>query len=431
LFAGVDHFWMYDFERIDGIDENVYAFTNASNGNHALVIFNNNFLETSGRIKGSVGQAIRAGKSKHLKRTDLSKVLHLTRNYNAYLKFRDQSTGLWFIRPVDELIYNGFSIHLQGYEHHVFLDFQLVISDENHDYGKLWAAIGQNGVPDIDNALEELVLQPVIAPWQQLMNKGYVDYLFSTIDNKKPVSNKITNEYASKIGDFLDGIKTICNINYGQSAIAATMMNRMLAYLELKKSLTLLSSPESKQVKGLSLSALEKINVPRWMKYALIGWIFLSDIGALVSTENGNEQTLSWIEQWHLGKALSETYVQSSLSRDESNSAFLAVKIAIKHHNWSKDLEQKTPKSLLREWLSDINVQSFLKVNRYNDILWYNREAFSNLLSLMELTALIQSQVNGTSNSVLAETLLTINAFLKQIVKLEKQSSYQVERLVN
>lgn len=431
LFAGVENFWMYDFERIDGIDENVYAITNASHGKHALVIYNNNFLETSGRIKGSVGQAVRAGKSKHVKRTDIAKVFHLTRNFNAYLKFRDQSTGLWFIRPVDELIYNGFSFHLQGYEHHVFLDFQVVISDENHDYGKLWSAIGQNGVPDIDMALEELVLQPVIAPWQQLMNKGFIDYLFSRINVVNPISNKITNEYTVKNGAFLTGICSINGISPDQSPITAKMVNRLLALIELKKSLNLLSSPESKQVKRLSTSVLEKFGEPKWMIFALTGWVFLSGIGTLVSKENGNELTLSWIDQWHLGKAFLDTCTHSSLTWEEANTAFLAMKIAIKHQNWTRDLQQKTPKALLREWLSDVNVQNFLKVNRYNDILWYNRDNFSNLVSLMELVALVESQINGRSDSVIAETLISINVYLRQLVKLDRQSAYQVEKLVN
>jgi hypothetical protein len=431
LFAGVDNFWMYDFERIDGLDENVYAFTNASHGKYALVVYNNNFLETSGRIKGSVGQAVRSGKSKHVKKTDVAKVFHLTRNYNAYLKFRDQSSGLWFIRPVDELIYNGFSFHLQGYEHHAFLDFQVVISDENHDYGKLWYAIGHNGVPDLDTALEELVLQPVIAPFMQLMDKGFVDYLYSRINNINPVSNKITSEFTAKIGEFLTGIDTINSISSNRSQVTVKMVNRLLAFLELKKSLTMLASPESKQVKRLAISALKKFETLNWIKNALTGWIFVSDIGDLISTENGIEQSLSWIDQWHLGKPFVNLCTQSALSWEESNSAFLAMKIAVKHQDWAKHLGQKSVKTLLREWLSDINVQSFLKVNRYNDILWYDREAFSNLLCLMELTALIQSQINGRSDSTLAETLISINVYVKQIMNLDKHSSYQVENLVN
>ena len=227
LFAGVDNYWMYDFERVDGIDENVYAFTNHYNGKNALVIFNNNFLETTGRIKGSVSQAVRVGKSKQIKRTDITKVFNLSRNFNAFLKFRDQSTGLWFIRPVDELIYNGFSIHLQGYEHHVFLDFQVVISDPVHDYGRLWSVLGQSGVPDLEFALEELVLQPVMTPWQQLMNKGYLDHLISRMQDGN-VTSQVKSEFKSKSSKFLDGIQNMAHVGGDNAKIINAMTNKLL-----------------------------------------------------------------------------------------------------------------------------------------------------------------------------------------------------------
>jgi len=49
----------------------------------------------------------------------------------------------------------------------------------------------------------------------------------------------------------------------------------------------------------------------------------------------------------------------------------------------------------------------------------------------MELVALVESQINGRSDSVIAETLISINVYLRQLVKLDRQSAYQVEKLVN
>ena len=430
LFAGVDNYWMYDFERVDGIDENVYAFTNQYNGKNALVIFNNNFLETTGRIKGSVSQAVRVGKSKQVKRTDITKVFNLSRNFNAFLKFRDQSTGLWFIRPVDELIYNGFSIHLQGYEHHVFLDFQVVISDPVHDYGRLWSVLGQSGVPDLDFALEELVLQPVMTPWQQLMNKGYLDHLISRMQDGN-VTSQVKSEFKSKSSKFLDGIRIMAHLDGDNTLILNSMTNKLLTLIGLQPALNAFAIPDSMQVKKIAGDVLSKLTQSDWLSSTLIAWVFLSEIGKLSHSDSTEEQVISWMDEWHLGKAFEDCLKHSSITSEASQSAFLALKIAIRHQDWLANLGDKSAKMLLKEWFSDIHVQQFLKVNRYNDILWYNRESFSDLLTLMQSIALIQAQVDGISNSLLAESLLATNEILKHIKVQDKKSNYQVMKLIN
>lgn len=431
LFAGVDHFWMYDFERVDGIDENVYAFSNEFNGKKALVIFNNNYLETTGRIKTSVSQAVRDGKTKRQKRTDISKVLGLSRNFNAYLKFRDQITGLWYIRPVDEILYNGFSIHLNGYEHHVFLDFQVLISDATHDFSRLWSVIGQNGVRNIDSALEELILQPVIAPWQQIINKGYVDFLLARMADEFTNSPQLRSEFITKVDHFLDGIQEITHNNIDKKTMTAIVANKMMSLIGFTSSHRALAFPGSKMVKKLAVQAIERYSSIKWLPIALISWVVLSEIRNISDHGMNRERTLSWIEEWHLGNAIEKTMKESGYSYEEIQSALLAVKIAVKNQTWLIDRNQQSVELLLKNWFSDINIQSFVHVNRYNDVLWYNRESFNELLTLLQITALIESQKEGTSSSAIAENLIQIDEIFKKIRSKVKQSGYQVLKLIS
>jgi len=137
------------------------------------------------------------------------------------------------------------------------------------------------------------------------------------------------------------------------------------------------------------------------------------------------------MDEWHLGKAFEESLKQLSFTPENSPSALLAVKIAIRHQSWLLDHGDKPAKLILKEWLSDINVQHYLKVNRYNDILWYNRESFSELLNLMQFISLIQSQKEGVSNALLAESLLASNDIIKEIRVKDKKSNYQVMKLIS
>jgi glycosidase len=431
LFAGVEHFWLYDFARADGVDENVFAFTNAHQGKRALVVYNNSFLETSGRLKTSASQAVRTGYTKQVKRTDIAKELELKRNFNAYLKFRDLNSSLWYLRPVDEVIYNGFSIHLNGYEHHVFSDFQVVLNDPNHDYGRLWSLIGQGGVPDIDIALEELTLQPVIAPWQQLMNKGYVEYLLKRMETAVPITQQLKPEFNIKMTHFLDGIAALTHATGNKTPILASAENKIAAIVGLKSTLKGLGLPGSKQVKKLASAALAKFDSERWLRVSLIAWAMTGEIGCLASAENCHEQSLSWSDEWHLGKALEETLKQMAFSTEEIQITLMSVRIASRHHSWLQELNGLPAKAILKDWLADPQIQYLLRVNRYNDILWYSREGFQTLVTLMQFVALLEAQKTGISASVLSEKLIELDAIFKQINALEKKSDYQVMKLVN
>ena len=185
------------------------------------------------------------------------------------------------------------------------------------------------------------------------------------------------------------------------------------------------------QVKKIAGDFLSKLIQSNWLSSTLITWVFLSEIGKLAQSEATEEQAISWMDEWHLGKAFEDCLNHSSITAESSQSAFLALKIAIRHQDWLANIGDKSAKMLLKEWFSDIHIQQFLKVNRYNDILWYNRESFGDLLTLMQAIALIQAQVEGISNSLLAESLLATNEILKQIKVQDKKSNYQVMKLIN
>lgn len=430
LFAGVDNFWMYDFQRADGIDENVYALTNYHNGKSALVIYNNNFLETSGSIKWSVQQAVKSGRSRTVKSIEVTKALRLSRKQNAFLTFRDQSTGLSFIRPLDQIFNEGFAFHLQGYEHHVFMDFQVVTSDASHDYSRLWSILGQKGVPDLLAALEELILQPVMSPWQQLMNPGYIQHLLSLMNEPEKRTEQDQKEFMQKSAGLLHGIQKLTGTSGEIAAMQNTMSSQFLAALTLQNTVASLSLPGSKQLRKIGVDMHGSFTAIKWLPYALMGWVFLSEIGTVIPGADAAETALSWIDEWRLARAIEETMSKDGCTPLEIQSAIQAIKIGIRHKDWYIDAGNESEKQLLRKWLSDSTIQNFLKVNRYNDILWYNREAFGELLTWLQAMALVEGQKKLLASSTVAETLLGTHETMKKYKALDKKSGYQVMKLI-
>ncbi|HBF41505.1 MAG TPA: alpha-amylase, partial [Anaerolineaceae bacterium] len=104
LFAGVEHFWLFDFYLPGGaVDENVYAYTNAHGVDRTLVIYNNRLNQTDGWIHLSASQLMREGSQKKMNRTTLADQLIQDDHSGDYLIFRDQMSGLQFLRPCSQI----------------------------------------------------------------------------------------------------------------------------------------------------------------------------------------------------------------------------------------------------------------------------------------------------------------------------------------
>jgi hypothetical protein len=69
------------------------------------------------------------------------------------------------------------------------------------------------------------------------------------------------------------------------------------------------------------------------------------------------------------------------------------VKILTAQHDWCR-IAETGPESayrVLQTWLKDEEVHRYLGVNRYQDILWFNKESFDELLWWMYMAGAVQA----------------------------------------
>ena len=155
IFSEVDNFKFYDFHISNNeINENVYAFSNFVGDQASLVIYNNKFADTHGWIK----QSVAPGKSDFV-----VSALRLGGDFD-FVIYKDLHSNLEYINSLANLQQNGFFFDLLAYQSKVLSDFQLIIDDQWHSYRQLEAFLNGNGVPSIEEALKELLLQPVQNP---------------------------------------------------------------------------------------------------------------------------------------------------------------------------------------------------------------------------------------------------------------------------
>ncbi|NPV77908.1 MAG: alpha-amylase [Anaerolineae bacterium] len=433
LFAGVDHFLLYDFFTEDGnVNEDVLAFSNALGTDRALVVYHNRFAETCGWVRTSVSFSIKTAQGRQMVQKTLAQGLALTPGEEKFVLFRDQINGMQYIQPSRSLIENGLYLELGAYQCHVFLDFQEITDNAAHSYRKLYEHLGGRGAPDIGEALQELILQPVLLPFQQIANPGYFRYLMENRlgEDRPKLSSSLLAEAEAKMQGLLDGAVQLSSSQTDRGKI----LQDTKALLELILSLPILDRRYPAPLGKTYPKAVQYIvhmlqeNENAW--YALFSWLFTHRLGKISPGENFEGRSLRWFEEWRLSHTLRQTFQQLALPTSESRKILVAAKLLTKNLHWLQKLGALPPRTILQTWLEDEEVRQFLGVHEYNDILWFNKESYEEFLGWMLLSAAFSSVNEGYINAnQLVENILNAFSIVEQFLKAEEESKYQIALL--
>jgi hypothetical protein len=150
LFAGVEQFSLFDFYLSNGkVNEDVFAYSNRSGDDRALVIFNNRYASTAGWMRTS-SAALDKGSGRLVQRS-LADALSLPQR--GYAIFRDYVTHLEYLRSCAELCEKGLYAQLGAYQHQAFLDWRFVQGD---DWGAVSDALKGQGVESVQQVWEDI-----------------------------------------------------------------------------------------------------------------------------------------------------------------------------------------------------------------------------------------------------------------------------------
>jgi glycosidase len=433
LFAGVEHFNLYDFVTNNGsVNENVYAYSNHENGSSALVIYNNNIHETEGWIRDSIPQLRKHGNDKQIESFPLGRALFLPADRAAYVIFRDQVTRLQYLRPLSELLDRGLHIKLRGYQYHAFLDFRVVHSDPSYDYRSLYGFIGEQGVPDIEQALCELVLRPVQDPYRALINPDYLGYLLQKYSGVRKIETMDEGEIDHKVENILRALKDQTQSPREIEELRKRITSLFINGLTLEDQLSKITIPGSKKVKELVSFLLTPLEAAPLKRYTLLTWALCSQFGQLNQAGEFKEFSNAWLDEFQLAKPLAETLREAGMQEEQIQEQLLLLRLGISQQDWY-DLARKQPfEILVKSWLAEPEIQAYLRVNRYQGILWYNHEAFESFTWWMSLIAVVSELTNSSGGRTSTiETILNLFEIITSLKKIESRSEYKFEKLAD
>ena len=425
LFSGVDQFLLYDLFTSDGhVDENVFAYSNQVGGERALVIVHNVYADTRGWIKMSVGYK---DKAKGVVQETLGQGLSLCHDENSFVIFRDQMTGLEFIRNAGQLCHEGLFIELGAYHAHVFMDFRQVADEGDHRYQMLTHYLNGRGVPSIDDALTEIVLGPIHEAFSALIEPIRLEKMISLkkIEPNTPLSSLAGDDFANQLQRLIDAAGNHVGWETATDALFQKIERSILNVIQVlawNPKTSELNIP--KQVLKSYLSVIKnKANAAIFFV-----WAITRHLGALASIDQPDQISRSWLDEWLLGRLTGKMLHEFEIEESIIDSALGLLKVLVAYQSIFDDLEETKAILILNTLLADPEIHQFLQVNRYQEVLWFNRERYELLLAGLTLMCL-SSAIGYKDKKSMALSKKGLEA-IDILIQAGNKSDYQLEKLM-
>jgi hypothetical protein len=469
IFAEVENFRLYDFyEGGGGRNENVIAFSNRYGEERSLVVFHNRFAEARGWVRNAVPVARK--ESDAMLHQDLGTALGIHNDPNNYVIFRDHCSGLQYIRNAARLCAEGLYLELGAYNRHVFWEFEQ--KQDNHwgQYAQLTDYLNGAGVPSIDEAVKELLLRPLHQAFRDLLDPEILRFL-SHLPEPAPGEAEVVEHWPEppqaqpKILE--DRLATFLRAAHKQASeagmlrvdpaapkpdMAEVASGHMDDLIKLQRAMELRARmlEEDRPVDSSVLDGLgEMLKADRygWIKANL--WVLLSaldHIGA-PAIDGLDHCSRAWFDEWLLAKQVATALKISGASDAEAAEVVGTVRILLNHGEWtdagvsSPGFEAIAPETrplhYLSLWLKDREIQHFLGINRYQGVLWYNRESLEIFLAWMMavgfvgLTSSLEGEGEELAIARAEKAEAGLAAMAKTVLEASEAASYKVENLLD
>lgn len=470
LFAGVSDFLLYDFYSVNGrVNENVFAFSNRYQDEKTLVVFHNAHNNVRGWIRTSAAYSEKTGgpDEKRLVQKTLGEGLSLSQEDAVFSIFRDSVSGLEYIRKSATLWQKGMYIELGAYKYQVYLNFREVQDDDSGQYARLHDSLKGQGVPSIDEALQEIHLQPLHQALREVLDAKRIAACWEAPSEVEPktetAKSKVKSAKAETTAElspllqtekcyrsFLEVARQYAGFETSADVVARETFRELAAIIDLdaaklKKRYAVAKSRKS----TAALKFLGNIisDGPE-SREILTLWTMFHRIGDLDTPESSASRSRGLLDEWLLHKIMRRYLRKTNVAPEKIEPVISTVKLLIAHQDWYQPEGPKTtlPYRLLEDLLNDTEAQRTMDINRFNGTIWFNKEAFRSATAWLFAIAILKPTLVKSKKSTgkkgksvkkqagkkeaIAQMIIDVHAIIEKWYKAEVNSEYKVEQLL-
>ncbi|MCL6097069.1 MAG: alpha-amylase family glycosyl hydrolase [Bacteroidetes bacterium] len=451
LFSQVNNFWLFDFyDGYGNLNENVYAYTNSEHGERALIFFNNKYEQTTGNIFHSSQKLIGSNNDKRIETRTIAEALGVNPSSKHYYIFREHISNLEYLRSGSDIARNGFFIELGAFKYLVYLDWREVY-DSDGTWKKLSEKLSGGGTANMERARQEMLLEPIHSAFEKMFDEESLDGFIKTCiveeteKSKKDQIKFIEKKYSKllkavvKHFDLKAEIEPVIEL-FEEQIVSVRKLNRLI-------------DDNYDLEKNPAFVAVHKaIRVSRDTNYhensiIFMLWLIISTMKGLFA-KKGSVNQQNYVEALlfdtpvkkilqKFGRSDHDIYRSISLLNIFQQQPSEIPDVFKKENKVLSPVDQSDcPQNSFLSMLNDKNVHKYLGVNQYENVLYFSKENFEELLEwLFTLSGLSLMKAEGKPKKKKdyfeEKTKEFDQSYLcfKKLVDVSKQSGYKIERL--
>ena len=426
VFSGVENFLLYDvYGEAGGINENIFAYSNRSGNDRALVLYNNSYERAWGWIKASSPYAEKGSGNRKQRRTELADGLSLNADYSYFTIFRDQRSGLWFIRRSSEIVQNGLFVDLQGYQCHVFLDFYEVHDNASGHYAQLYDELGGAGVPDVERAIRDVARKPLHDLYAGLANSQNYHELRLMLTGEEGLADGECARYSDAYGRFMELAAHYAEPDTVPHATGEALCTMIYAagrvpFLNLEQTANaapLFRKAIAEYTDGLKARP-DRVDL-------LSTWLILRPLARVY------DYPVGICEEFGLVQRSARAFGGPMHDHEWME----LIKVVLTHGDWwvasgeSDAPVVGSPSAFLESLLHDATTTGYLGLNEYQGEVYFNKERLEELCWWLAATAVIHVEQAGSAEKV--SQIVGITTLFTRIREAVEESGYRIATLLD
>lgn len=382
LFSGVEHFALYDFFVPGGhVDENVFAYSNRAGDERALILYNNSYNTTRGWVRTSSRINVGEGDREVFIIRTLGEALSLRSEENVWYVFRDHRDGLEYIRSGRQLTQEGMFVHLRGYQYHAFVDWR-----EVEDPGGTWARLADElqgaGAPNLWALYEEMVAYPVAKSFRKVVHGETICTLAGAVAREDASLEESAAPFLGRYRDFLGDVERMIGRPLDRDAAVRGLMAKLQILQGFRDRLKE-AELGADVVSFLQARLPDEEDEPIWFWRIPVAWAILDSLNDVALQCDYEARSEFCVDDWDLMPAVRNAYNELGYDWQAAQLGAQLVRLLVNYRDLLTPITGNPRASRLHRLLDDEGGREFLQVNRYQEVVYFNREQMEALLYWM------------------------------------------------